>query len=481
MRWNLCRISLWSSVVATGLIAANTSRAAEPAPPRATTSTTFVVEASAAEAPANAVDGAAKQPTTHREAKRVVLRDTKANRTLQTFCIGPDGRLFGVVAKSFYDGAGHADGGEIRVLDANGKETATWPIKFAPQRIAAAPDGSVYVGGSGRLLRLSAEGKALAEVDSPHLKVVLADKAALRKAAEEQHSENIRQYEDQLKSFDEQVKSLQERLKEEQSRKSKTSNADDKPTDDKKPAQSGLSISFFGGAGDDVSIKSQLQQFQQIQNTYKRMLEEQKKKSLEDVEREIASRLQRIHGIAASDKAVYVATAMSKGYGYEVWRMDADFSNAKPIISGLSGCCGQIDIQARDAELFVAENSRHRVVRYDAEGKKLGAWGKRDREGAAGGFGGCCNPMNLCFSGDGSVVTSESEGMLKKFSPDGKFAGLICSAKVGGGCKNVAAAMSADGKHAYFYDQGGSQIIVFNRVDSAEEPKDRAAESKPIQ
>lgn len=477
MRWNLRGLSMLLSFSGLCGLLSDVGRAAEPDVAAPSFSITFSTAADAA-APDNA---AAKVPTTHREANRVVLRDEKTSRSLQTFCIGPDGRLFGVVAKSYYDDAAQADGGEIRVLDAAGKQTATWKTKFTPQRIAAAPDGLVFVGGSGRLLRLNAEGEATAEVESPHLKVVLADKAALRKAAEEQRDENLRQYEEQLKSFDEQVKSLKEQLKKEEESKK----AGNKKTEKNaaKPAAATTSIfAIFGGGSDDAgSLKSQIEQFEQIQSSYKRMLDEQKKKSIEDVEREIAARLQRIHGIAASGKSVYVATAMSKGYGYAVWQMDRDFGNAKEIITGLSGCCGQIDIQARGDELFVAENSRHRVVRYDADGKKLGSWGKRDRDGAAGGFGGCCNPMNLCFGGDGSIVTSESEGLLKRFSADGKFAEVVCAAKVGGGCKNVAAAVSADGKHAYFYDQDGSQIIVFDRVDSAETPKPAGAKSTTVQ
>jgi hypothetical protein len=480
MRWTMRRLPIFLSIAASGLVVPETTRAADP--PAASVTISFGLAA-----PAEAAPEASKQPTSHREASRVVLRDKKNSRNLQTFCIGPDGRLFGVVAKSFYDGAESAEGGEIRVLDASGKETATWTTKFTPQRIAAAPDGSIFIGGSGRLLQLTADGMSVAEVESPHLKVVLADKATLRKAAEEQHAENVRQYEDQLKSFDEQVKDLKERLKKEEESKKKPGDKDAKKNGDKnaeKPAAAASSIfGFFSSSGDDDSgsLKSQLEQFQQIQNSYKQMLDREKKKTLEDVEREIASRLQRIHGVAASADAVYVATAMSKGYGYAVWKMNRDFGDAKEIISGLSGCCGQIDIQCKGKELFVAENSRHRVVRYDADGKKLGAWGKRDRDGAAGGFGGCCNPMNLCFAGDGSLVTSESEGLMKRFSPDGKFAGLMCSAKVGGGCKNVAVAVSSDGKHAYFYDQDGSQIIVFDRIDSSEEPTEKPAKSTTIQ
>jgi hypothetical protein len=150
--------------------------------------------------------------------------------------------------------------------------------------------------------------------------------------------------------------------------------------------------------------------------------------------------------------------------------MTHDFREPKQIISGLSGCCGQIDIQAAADGLYVAENSRHRVVKFDREGKRLDAWGKRDREGSAGGFGGCCNPMNLCFLPGGYVLTAESEGLMKRFTADGKYDGLLGTAQVSGGCKNVAVAVSPDGKHAYFYDQQGSQILIFDRADSAAEP-----------
>lgn len=34
----------------------------------------------------------------------------------------------------------------------------------------------------------------------------------------------------------------------------------------------------------------------------------------------------------------------------------------------------KIDVQCRDDKLFVAENSRHRVVCYDREGKRVDAW-----------------------------------------------------------------------------------------------------------
>lgn len=75
--------------------------------------------------------------------------------------------------------------------------------------------------------------------------------------------------------------------------------------------------------------------------------------------------------------------------------------------------------------------------------------------------------MNLCFLEDGEVVTSESEGLVKRFSPSGEFSGLIGKAKVSGGCKNVAVAASPDGKRIYFYDLQGSKIIILSQRETA--------------
>jgi hypothetical protein len=399
-----------------------------------------------------AVSAAEVTNATHRESKRVVLRSSEGNRTLQTFCLGADGKIFGVVAKSPYDVGSSDAGGEIRVLTADGAEQASWKLDFTPQRIAAAPDGAIYVGGSGKLARF-VDGKQDLTVDSPHAAAVLADKEALRKAAEEQRATVLQQYEAQLKQFDEQIRAL-----EEQQKTKTTTETDDAKEEAAAPQSTTTStrISIFGfsfGGGTTVaaappSNEQQLRQYRQMKKSYEQMIARQKERTIEDVENDILARLNRIHGITVGADAVYVATAMTKGYGYAVWRMTRDFTDAKQIVTGLSGCCGQIDIQARGDELFVAENSRHRVVRYDRDGKRLDAWGQRDREGLAGGFGGCCNPMNLCFTGDGQVVTSESEGVMKLFSPDGKYAGVLGNAKVGGGCKNVAVGVAPDGKHA---------------------------------
>ena len=123
-----------------------------------------------------------------------------------------------------------------------------------------------------------------------------------------------------------------------------------------------------------------------------------------------------------------------------------------------------MDVQvAGDNEIYVAENSRHRVVRYNADGKKLGMFGKRDREGAGEGFGGCCNPMNICFGSDGAVLVAESNGTVKHFTPEGEFVSVVGAADVPEGCKNSAIGVTSDGSQLFYIDVKNAKIHVLAR------------------
>ena len=177
----------------------------------------------------------------------------------------------------------------------------------------------------------------------------------------------------------------------------------------------------------------------------------------------LIARKLKMSSVCVTKENVFVAVAAVKGYGYEVWSTDRDFKNAKQIVKGLRGCCGQMDIKVRNNEIFVAENSRFRVCRYDMSGKLLGTFGKGDRSGVAG-FSSCCNPMNLCFGPEGELITGESSlGLIKRFDADGKMLGVIGTAKVSTGCKNVAVHMSKDGKLAYMLDLTKQRIIVLGQ------------------
>lgn len=125
-----------------------------------------------------------------------------------------------------------------------------------------------------------------------------------------------------------------------------------------------------------------------------------------------------------------------------------------------------MDVQCCDGELYVCENSRHRVIRFDRDGKEVAQFGKRDRTGEGENFGGCCNPMNLCFSKDGNLYVSESNGVVKHFTPSGKYLGIVGIAAVQPGCKNSCVGVTADDKRLFYIDVYKSQIILLTREES---------------
>lgn len=428
--------------------------------------------------PGATAEAPAGEAATHKQTAEIVIRTSDGQGTLQTFCVAPDGNLYAVVTAPVIYGAGVERGrkgnGEIHVYSPEGKKLRHWVTDFEPQRIAAAASGEIYVGGSGKLAKYDAQGKQLAAVESPHLAAVLSDKEKLLRDAEEQRKQMIETYTNAAKQMEDVRKQLIDRKAQLEKKP-----AAKKPADEPKPVVPASdedvieAVPLFGAIGNSAAdLERQIKQYDQILKSYQQQVEQQKKQKVEDIVAEITGRLQRIHAITVGEKDVYVATAMSKGYGYGVWRMGLDFSGSEQITEGLSGCCGQMDIQARGNELFVAENSRHRVLKFSRDGKKLAQFGNRERAGNDGGFGGCCNPMNLCFTSGGEVLTAESEGKVRCFSSDGKYVGLCGAAKVSGGCKNVAVGTSKDGKHIFFYDLQGSKIIVMTReLPSTEEKK----------
>lgn len=406
--------------------------------------------------------GVEKIEKTHKQVKAIDLRAIEKGARLQDFCVARDGSVIALVAGAPPIGDTGADDGkadnkasrsQVCILDAEGKLARKWDVTFVGQSIATGPDGSVYVGGNARLARFDAQGKLLAEADAPQT-AILANQDELREQAQEQLEsekaaaiEQIKNYEEILKDerkLAEQQKQIVKQLEEQQEEEAKK-DAKEKPVG--KPAPR-------------PRIQYDLKNMYAQQLKY---LQKQKDQTVDNVIASITSRLQQINAITPSGSDVFIACPMSKGYGYAVWRTDQAFANPKQIIKGLSGCCGQMDIQAVGDEVFVAENSRHRIVRYSREGAEAGSFGKTDREGLGEGFGGCCNPMNLCFTVDGELLASESNGVVKRFTLDGKYQGMVGVAAVPAGCKNSAIGISSDGDRVYYIDIQGSKILVLAR------------------
>ncbi len=169
-----------------------------------------------------------------------------------------------------------------------------------------------------------------------------------------------------------------------------------------------------------------------------------------------------ITGIAVTGDDLFVACPSPSDYTYNIYRMDRDLKNSVLIIKGLHGCCGQMDIQASNGKVWIPHNARHLVESYTRDGKKLTSFGRTDRK-AADGFGGCCEPKNLRLGKDGMVYAAESGEpvAIKRFSPEGKFGGVVALPNFKSGCVRVTVEVSPDSKRFYILDTGDDSIHVF--------------------
>jgi len=171
--------------------------------------------------------------------------------------------------------------------------------------------------------------------------------------------------------------------------------------------------------------------------------------------------------LAVSDQHLYLCVRASSGY--DVIRCDWDYQNARQVLSGLRGCCGQMDIQARGDRLVVAENTKFLVAFHDADGQRLNSFGSRSRTGGEG-FGSCCNPMNVRCCPNGDVLTAESSiGDVKRFNADGKLLAYIGRAKISGGCKHVA--VDWDPRRDRYYMMNVSDSTICALWPKAEAPE----------
>jgi hypothetical protein len=388
---------------------------------------------SAAEEPVT--DPSAKTGGTHEKAADIKVTSADGRMKLQTLTVDGEGRILGLVAPPRGYGASVKDAsGEIHVFTPEGKPSGVWKVSFHAHSINSGPDGTVYVAGDGKVAKFSKDGKDLGMIELPHIKELLADKDGMKQQAE-----------DQLK-----------RQKDSFAQAKKSILANKKAIEDKKEA-------------DRTDLeKRQLEQFEQILKSYEQSEKFYATQSVDSIVQQITSRLRIINGIAVSEKDLFIVCGETKGYGYAVWRMTHDFKDPKKIVSGVVGCCGQMDVQVHGANILLAENTKHRFAKYDRNGKELGGWGKRGLESDPTCFGGCCNPMNLRTNKDGDVFTAESEGIIKRFSAKGDFLGQVGYVSLSGGCKNVAVGASPNGDKVYFCDQPGSRIIVMSKKTSTD-------------
>ncbi len=361
---------------------------------------------------------------------------------INAFCLNKAGRIVAAC------GMGP---GQVRIADDSGKVLQAWDVDVKPEAINVGTDGTILVGGEGRLFRFDAKGKLIQQADSPHAAVLRQSTEKLREEAIAYLNRETNNLQSRIATYEEIIAQLEK-----------------KATEGELNDQEERMLEL---------LPATLERYREQAAAQPK--EEEKKGPSEaairaQVENLIRSKM-KISSISSNATNVFVATRGITGYGYVVWKTDSKFSGGEVIVEGLRGCCGQMDVQCCKNGLYVAENSRHRVVRYDANGKEVTTWGKQDRTGVDG-FSSCCNPMNVCFNGANEVFTAESgTGRIKRFDAEGKFVAYVGDVDLVPGCKNVSIAVSPDSDRVYMLDLTRNHIVVMKTRSEKPEARDVAA------
>lgn len=396
--------------------------------------------------------------------------------SITCFCLTPENRvLAGCVGEA----------GEVRVFDAEGKYLETWSTPVKPEAIFARSDGAIFLAGQGAVVKLSPAGKLELRSQSPHADAVSNDLDEIReevasraKRQAEVFAQQTQVYDQMLERVDQQINTLNEQLA-----NLDAQTADDEDAADAEPATAGAAQLLSSPVGKNrqmlerrlTMLKQMKGQYEQTKFQWEQQAAQYKPDELTDeqIEQQVKASIEyklRASSISAAGDQVFLATHAATGYGFDVWKIDEEFAGGERIITGLSGCCGQMDVKANENGLYVAENSKHRVCCYDRDGKMIREWGHGARTGLEG-FGSCCNPMNVAFGPDASVYTAEDNtGRIKRYSPDGKLLGLVGAVDLVPGCKNVSIAVSADGRRVYMLDMTRGHIVKMEAYPPGEAP-----------
>lgn len=364
--------------------------------------------------------------------KELKIKGKHAGNALQTMCSDSKGNILAVVSAPRYGEPTKSKcNSEIQIFSQDGKAIREFEVPFLVQAIAVAPSGIIYVAGDAHLATYEADGKLIKKLELPHIAKVSGNQDELKKNAEAQIKQEKQSFEQSIKS----IKDMKTKL---EAKKDEDRSARD---------------------------KQMIKQYEQILKSYEEQEKYYASRTVEAVVAETLTRLRYINSVAVTEKDLFIVCGETKGWGYAVWRMNHQFEEPKQVMSGLSGCCGQMDLCCEGDNLLVAENTQKKFARYSRDGKAMGKWGKAgDKDISC--FGGCCNPMNVRAGAKGDILTSESEGYIKRFNAGGDFVGIVGKVNVSGGCKNVPIATSPDEERVYFCDQPGSRIFILAKKKS---------------
>jgi sugar lactone lactonase YvrE len=404
-------------------------------------------------------DSSAEETTaTHHQERLIQVVRPKAGDKLTTFAVDAKGRVLAGVS-------GHAS--LLRVYDAYGEQEAEWPLPVPPEAVNVGPQGDVFVAGQGVLLKLDDVGQIALRREAPNMPGAAAAAKGIQKRIQEaRHNPNSRlqaqivTYKKRLADIERKLAAVDHDLVELD--KQQLANDSDSEAKTIETARKGLQKRR------DTYVRLQANLVKNITNPPgAKAAKTRPNLAVSAVAaeppaeiRELIAAQMRVASISASKDEVFLACSSSTGSGFDVWRTDHEFAKPKKIGESLRGCCGQLDVQANDNGIYVAENTRHRVRGFSRDGAPLVTFGSRER-GRDDTFEGCCNPMNVAFGVDGSVYTAESgSGRIKRFTANGKFMELVGQVELVPGCKKVSIAVSPRGDTVYMLDITRGHIVV---------------------
>ena len=106
------------------------------------------------------------------EVGSIQVGDAKNPGALRNFCLNTDGNILACfAARETAKSTDAKSVSGIRVYSPAGALLKTLPLDIKPCAVCVAKDGTIFVAGDGRLLKLDQEGKVLASADSPVAKV----------------------------------------------------------------------------------------------------------------------------------------------------------------------------------------------------------------------------------------------------------------------------------------------------------------------
>ena len=413
----------------------------------------------------------AAQSATHTQERLIKVVDGNSREKLTTFAVDRQGRIIAGVT---------GEKSLLRVFNSEGDHLAEWPLPVPPEAVNVGPKGDVYVGGDGKLLLLDSAGAVMKVCEAPNLAGAKDAAVAIQKKIQERaqldvaakQRDQIRTSTKRLADLAKKIAIIDRELKAIADEASTGPDFDDKEEEEREQERKGLlkKRAALVRLGKNLKTTIAATTGNRGNASGQGPAAEPQPPSID----QLVAAQARIASISASTTDIFFACSSSTGTGFDVWRTDLDFEQGRKVGESLRGCCGQMDVQANDNGVYVAENTKHRVSCYTRDGKSVLDFGSRER-GSDAGFEGCCNPMNVAFGPGKSVYTAEAgNGRVKRFSAEGTFMELVGAVELVPGCKKVSIAVSPKGDRVYMLDITRGHIVV---MASSEMPPSAAASS----